>query len=437
MKCYESWGRYPKVQHAGAQQLYWRHNFSIPANSKSVLPFGYGRSYGDCCLNENEMLLDASGLNKFISFDLDQGLLRCEAGVRLDDILDLVVPAGWFLPVTPGTKLISVGGAIANDVHGKNHHRAGTFGCHVTRLELLRSEGQRYLCSLQNNEGLFRATIGGLGLTGLITWAEIQLKPIANPFIITEAIRFKGLKDFFALSAASDAVYEYTVAWIDADAEGEALGRGIFLRGNHAPTGAELPRLRDRGTRLTIPIDMPSCLLNRWTVKCFNELYFSRHPCNKSALMHYDPFFYPLDIIEHWNRLYGRSGFLQYQCAVPHSVGEDAISELLERSSRSGKASFLSVLKAFGDKPSPGLLSFPRPGVTLAMDFRFQGKATLKLLESLDEVVRQSGGCVYPAKDARMSAESFQSFFPRWQEFAKYYVDPRFSSSFWRRVTAQ
>lgn len=431
----QSWGRYPQVAPARVVPVYWRHevpelaSFEVP-----VLPYAYGRSYGDSCLNEGGVMLDVSHLRRLLAFDEHEGLLRCEAGVSLAEILAVIVPRGWFLPVTPGTKYVSVGGAIANDIHGKNHHRAGTFGCHVTCFELLRSNGERLLCSPTENSKLFRATIGGLGLTGVILWAEFRLKRIANPLIDMERIRFASLDEFMQLSRQSDQEYEYTVSWVDCLVGGKDACRGLFLRGNHAPETARVGRQRGQ-LPLTVPFDLPSLALNTLTVKTFNALYYRsqlRHAVRK--LVHYDPFFYPLDSIKNWNRLYGRRGFLQYQCVVPFDGGDEAMRELLERIRRSGQGSFLTVLKQFGDVQSPGLLSFPRPGLTLALDFACHGQETLRLLDELDTIVRASGGAVYPAKDARMSAQSFQVYFPRWQEFARH-KDPGFSSSFWRRVT--
>ncbi|MBA3532279.1 MAG: FAD-binding oxidoreductase, partial [Ardenticatenales bacterium] len=347
--------------------------------------------------------------------------------------LEVIVPRGWFLPVTPGTKYVSVAGAIANDVHGKNHHRAGTFGCHVTQFELLRSNGEQLLCSPTQNVELFRATIGGLGLTGLILWAEFTLKPIAGPLIEMERIRLPSLDAFFEVSGRSDQRYEYTVAWIDCLACGESLGRGIFMRGNHKESGetgrSGLPMTP------TIPFDFPTFVLNHTTVKVFNTLYYRAQWQERiKSQVHYEPFFYPLDIVNNWNRIYGKRGFMQYQCVVPHDEGHAAIREIMRRIARSGSASFLAVLKEFGEVPSPGILSFPRPGVTLALDFPHHGAPTLALFDELDELVREAGGAVYPAKDARMSAANFQAYFPQWQDFARY-VDPHFSSSFWRRVT--
>jgi len=397
-----------------------------------VLPFACGRSYGDSCLNAGGALLDVSRLNRFITFDEARGVLRCEAGVTLAEILALIVPRGWFLPVVPGTKWVSVGGAIANDIHGKNHHRAGTFGAHVDCLEVMRSSGERILCSPERNVELFRATIGGLGLTGLILWAEFRLKRIDGAQIAMERIRFSCLHEFVQLST-DDQAYEYTVAWIDCLARGRTLGRGLFLRGDHAAGSAGLPQ--DHSPPLNVPMNLPSGLINRTTTAVFNGLYYrAQLQTTQRRTVPYDPFFFPLDGIGAWNRLYGPKGFLQYQC-VTSGNSENAIAELLEQVARSGETPSLAVLKRFGPIPSPGILSFPRPGITLAIDFAMRGNSTLALLDRLDDIIAQAGGAVYPAKDARMSAASFRRFFPEWESFASQ-VDPKFSSSFWRRVTA-
>lgn len=438
MQAFQSWGRYPLAARQSTQQLRWADDtLPLPvANGDTLLPFGQGRSYGDSCLNNDGTLLLTRGLDRFIHFDRARGLLRCESGVTLADILRLIVPQGWFLPVTPGTKFVSVGGAIANDVHGKNHHHAGTFGCHVTRCELLRSDGSRLICSPQENVEWFTATVGGLGLTGLITWAEIRLKPISNPFITVETIRFANLDEFFELSAAAEADYEYTVAWLDCLASGHHFGRGLFMQGNHAPPQLSgLPPISEPQGR-SFPFNAPNWMLNNLSIRAFNFAYYHRQRSKTaSSLTHFAPFFYPLDAIPAWNRIYGRRGFLQYQCVVPDDGGHTSIRSILEKIVAAGQGSFLSVLKTFGDVLSPGLLSFPRKGVTLALDFPMRGASTLALLNELDVIVRQAGGGVYPAKDARMSRESFQAYYPRWQEFSQY-IDPKFSSSFWRRVTA-
>ncbi len=432
---HESWGRYPRVTHGHVEPIYWRDEVPDLSSYKlPVLPFGQGRSYGDVCLNEGGVLLDTKALSRFIEFDREAGLLRCEGGVTLEQILQLIVPHGWFLPVTPGTKYVSVGGAIANDIHGKNHHVAGTFGRHVTRFALLRSTGERLIiCSPDQNEALFGATIGGLGLTGLILWAEFRLKPIPGPCIEVDQIRYHSLEEFFALSAESNETHEYTVAWIDGLAQGRKLGRGLFIRGN---TAAQQQPLDESRWKIRVPFDMPGMLLNQLTIRAFNTLYYyARASRVTHRVVHYEPFFYPLDALLSWNRMYGRSGFFQYQCVVPFGEGHDALRAILERISRSGRASFLAVLKTFGDVPSPGLMSFPRPGVTLALDFPYD-RATLQMFDELDAVVREAGGAVYPAKDAHMSAEDFQSFYPQWETFMEH-IDPAFSSSFWRRVAGR
>lgn len=432
----QSWGRYPKIEASQVKTVYWRNELpDLAALHESVLPYAYGRSYGDSCLNEGGVSIDVSHLQRFISFDEHKGLLRCEAGVSLAEILAVMVPRGWFLPVSPGTKFVSVGGAIANDIHGKNHHRAGTFGCHVARFELLRSNGERLICSPDENSELFRATIGGLGLTGIILWAEFQLKPIVNAYIDMDHIRFASLDEFFAISAESDQDYEYTMSWVDILIGGDNLCRGIFMRGNHNQSRELAAKPVKKRLPLALPFNFPSFVLNTLTVKAFNELYYHAQLSNRvHKTIPYDPFFYPLDSIYEWNRMYGKRGFLQYQFVVPFAVAHDAMREILARIRHAGEGSFLTVLKKFGDVESPGMLSFPRPGLTLALDFAYGGQKTLQLLEDLDRIVRQSGGAVYPAKDARMSAESFQAFFPRWREFS-HYVDPHFSSSFWRRVS--
>jgi FAD/FMN-containing dehydrogenase len=399
-----------------------------------MLPFGLGRSYGDSCLNDGDVLLLTTSLNHIVAFDDEHGLFRCEAGVSLDEVLKVIVPRGWFLPTTPGTKFVTVGGAIANDIHGKNHHRAGTFGCHITQFELLRSDGKRLLCSPLENSAWFAATIGGLGLTGLITWAEFKLRRVANAMIDVESVKFANLDQFFEISAESDRHFEYTVSWLDCLAKGTSLGRGIFMRGNHAGPGIQNLQPH-RPPRLRVPIDFPNFALNHYSIKAFNTLYYGRARGSMSRkVMHYDPFFYPLDALNDWNRIYGRRGFFQYQFVVPFTHGHEAMRAVIARIASSGQGSFLAVLKTFGERESPGMLSFPFPGVTLALDFPNNGLETLALFDELDRIVLEAGGRLYPAKDARMPAHAFQEHYPRWREF-RHYLDPAFSSSFWQRVS--
>jgi len=435
MSHFQSWGHYPQAQPQSVRPVRWRHeSIDFQEWDSPVLPYAYGRSYGDSCLNDGGVVLDVKGLSRFMAFHENTGILRCEASVSLADILDVFVPRGWFPPVTPGTQFVSVGGAIANDVHGKNHHHAGTFGCHVIAFELLRSTGERILCTPEQHPKLFQATIGGLGLTGLILWADIRLKPIKSAFIATERIRFPSLDEFFNLAAESDRAYQYTVAWIDCLAGGRRQGRGLFIRGNHFDPGEQPPPPFTPRKARTIPCHLPSFCLNSFTMKALNFVYYSsqsRQPIQ--SLEPYDVFFYPLDALLHWNRLYGPKGFLQYQCVIPPPYEQEGMKTLLALIHQSGQGSFLAVLKKFGHMSSPGLLSFPRPGTTLALDFPFHGERTLTLLTQLDTVVRETGGAIYPAKDARMSSQDFKRFFPNYEEFLKY-KDPQFSSSFWRRV---
>ena len=396
--------------------------------SMSFLPYGMGRSLGDCCLNDGNGLLAARGMNKVISFDAATGRLTAEAGMTFDEIARLAIPQGWFLPVTPGTRFVTIGGAVANDVHGKNHHCAGTFGCHVVRFELRRSDGTRLACSQEENADWFRATIGGLGLTGLIEWVEVQLKSIVNSYIDSEAIRYGDVDDFYALNVESTAKYEYAVAWVDTLSR-RGLGRGIFMRGNHNTDRERTERKAPSGPHVSVPFILPVSLLNRWTLKAFNQVFYWGKPAVKKAVVPLEPFFYPLDAIGAYHRIYGPKGMIQWQGLVP---SRDAVREILTIATRIG-GSFLSVMKVMGDHPRAGLLSFSGPGVTIALDFPYDRKV-LEMLPQLDAIVAACGGRLYPAKDARMSGAHFRKFYPDWEGLLPF-VDPRFSSSFWRRVT--
>lgn len=428
-----SWGRYPRPVNQRTLRI---RSLGEPlnwgANQEKLLPYGLGRSYGDSCLNDGNFVIPMSGFDHFISFDNSTGIVRAEAGVSLASILETFVPRGWFLPVSPGTKFVTLGGAIANDIHGKNHHVAGTFGRHVVRFELLRSTGERLVCSPTENAGLFNATIAGLGLTGLITWVDLKLIPIKSPYLDTETIKFRNLDEFFDLSQENDSRFEYSVSWVDCTTEGAGLGRGLFMAGNFSESTkpGKRPNLS-----IPFPCEAPGWLLNSLFMKSFNTLYYNKQ-FNRvvKGLTHYEPFFYPLDAILNWNRMYGKCGFFQYQLVVPFDSDRGIIKEIFARITRSKRASFLAVLKTFGDIASPGMLSFPRKGVTLALDFPNDGKPTLDLMTELDNVVFQAGGALYAAKDARMSPQSFALSYPHVNEFKKF-IDPGFSSSFWRRVT--
>ena len=398
----------------------------------SKLAIGLRRSYGNSCLNGAGVMIDATGLDRFIAFDPETGRLRAEAGASLSSVLQLVVPHGWFLPTTPGTRFVTLGGAVANDVHGKNHHRAATFGASVVAVGLLRSDGRRLILTPKLEPDLFSATVGGLGLTGVIEWVEVQLVPIRSATLDVEIVPYDNLDAFWPLAQESVAYHEHTVAWIDCLSGGAQQGRGIFTRANWAHDG-RLAVHSDR-TFKSVPIEFPSFALNRLSVSAFNELYYDLHRMKRKKIrQHYATYFYPLNSVLNWNRLYGSRGMLQYQCAIPWSDERVVMAALLDQISRSGQASFLAVLKTFGDLRSPGMLSFPRPGATLALDFPNRGDETLALMGRLDAVVREANGALYPAKDGRMPADMFRRAYPRWEAFAAL-KDPMLNSDFWRRV---
>lgn len=419
-----SWGRLNRAPHdvEFVASSAWRP-------SGVGLAHGMGRSYGDVCLNPGGRLWMTRGMDHFVDFDETSGRLRCEAGVLLRDIQRLVIPRGWILPVTPGTQIVTVGGAIANDVHGKNHHVLGSFGDQVRRIWLARTDGQVIECGPDLMPDWFAATVGGLGLTGVIVQVEIQLRRVAGPWLDTENVPYANLEEFFQLADESEAGWEHTVSWIDCISGGG--GRGIFMRGNHADhPGRPQPKAKTR----TMPIVPPVSLVNELSLRPFNLMYFNLQKMKAGrSIAHYEPFFYPLDNLLEWNRMYGPRGFYQYQSVVPRETGADAVAQMLRLISRSGNGSFLAVLKTFGDRQPIGMLSFPRPGVTLALDFPNKGESTLALFRELDAVVTEAGGRIYAAKDARMPREVFEAGYPRLQEFMAY-RDPGISSGLSRRL---
>lgn len=433
-----SWGRYPSFPQT-AQPCHWRSHLrpvlgELVQAYGSTLAYGNGRSYGDSCLAVSSHVLHTRRLNRFIAADWETGLIKAEAGVTLEEVLRLAIPRGWFLPVTPGTKYITLGGALANDVHGKNHHVRGTFGNQVRRFGLVRSDQPYLTCSAQENPDLFAATIGGLGLTGIIEWLEIQLMPIGSSLIDATHVRFNSLGEFFSLSTELDDAHEYTVSWIDCLARGKTAGRGVYMAGNHA---AEGPLACDDRPKWNVAFTPPFSAINRVSLWLFNTVYYRRHrPGARVSRISYEPFFYPLDHILNWNRIYGRRGFQQYQCAIPDHNSAAAIAELMTAIADSRTGSFLAVLKRFGDVTSPGLLSFPLSGVTLALDFPQQGEATARLFTRLDTIVRAAGGHLYPAKDAHMQGADFRAAYPAWERLESM-RDPALSSRFWQRATTR
>ena len=428
-----SWGRVQRFEHDVRRLRSGREVSQIEeafAADTSVLAHGLGRSYGDVALNDGGALLLTPALDQMLSADWETGLVRVSAGLSSEELLRICVPKGWFLPVTPGTKFVTMGGAVANDVHGKNHHKKGSFGAHVTRLGLMRSD-QGYLeLSLEDNPDLFALTVGGLGLTGIILWVELQLAPIQSAYLDVENLTCHSLSDFFRLSTESEG-WDYTVMWVDCFATGDELGRGIFSRGRPRTDG-QLDVHSSKSVKWPMPA--PGFALNRFSISAFNALYRARPGARYKGVQHYDPFFYPLDKVLDWNLLYGSRGFFQHQSILPPETGETGVRELLERIAASGQGSFLAVLKVHGPETSPGVMSFCREGVSLALDFANKGPSTLRLLSDLDAIVEAHNGRVYPAKDSRMSAEFYQTSYPDWArlEAAR---DPKISSSFWRRVT--
>ncbi|WP_034388837.1 FAD-binding oxidoreductase [Hellea balneolensis] len=398
-----------------------------------LLAHGMGRSYGDSGLNKGGVIFQTTRQNHILDFDTQTGIIKARAGITLEEILRVSVPQGWFLPVTPGTKYVTLGGAVANDVHGKNHHKVGSLGAHIMRLSLTRSDRKTVICSPRTQKKLFNMTIGGLGLTGFINWVEFKLKPIESSYLETENIPYTSLDEFFSLSEES-AKWPYTVAWIDCFAPKSKQGRGIFTRAKFSNYGA-LDIHRDDHIA-TWPFVTPALFLNRFSITAFNFLYRWRPGARMKGRSHYDSFFYPLDGINHWNRLYGKAGFFQHQSLIPLERSKEGIGDLLDIIKESKQGSFLAVLKLHGPEYSPGTMSFCRPGkgVSLALDFANKGQKTRQLLERLDACVLKHNGRTYPAKDGRMSAQTFQTAFPQWTKLEAM-RDPKFSSSFWRRVS--
>jgi FAD/FMN-containing dehydrogenase len=429
---FESWGRYPSYD-ATLKPLHWQGDFPavLEGAHSGALAVGMGRSYGDVCLLNEGTLLPTTSMNRLLGFDAETGLLTAEAGITLAQILDFAVPRGYFLPVTPGTKYVTLGGAIANDIHGKNHHLAGTFGNHVTQFELVRSDGEQMHCSPTDNPDYYAATIGGLGLTGVITWAQLRLKPIVSRKIDFQGIQFHGIDEFLSLTQQA-AHIEYTVSWIDVTSTGKNFMRGVFMQGDHSQVPA--PLKPSPKPKLVFPFELPGFALNRYTVGAFNSLYFHKQMKQRvSALQDYEPFFYPLDIAQHWNRMYGKRGLLQFQYVIPWEHAREGTIACLQEVAKSGLASFLAVLKVFGEVESPGLMSFPKPGITLALDFPIKPEKSFALFDRLASMTQEFGGHLYPAKDARMTAPQFQAFYPQWEKLARY-KDPALTSGFWERV---
>lgn len=440
VKAISGWGRYP-VQTCELERP--ERYADLHSGSPCVIARGQGRSYGDAALNENRRVLLTERVNRLLEFDKANGVMRAEAGVTLAELLDVIVPNGWFLPVTPGTKFVSLGGCVAADVHGKNHHHDGSFGDHVLAIELIIADGSRVICSPSEKPELFWATVGGMGLTGIIGEVTLKLIPITSSQMIVRHHPAANLDQLFQLLQNPAVDDRYTVAWIDSLATGERMGRGIAMCGHHAaaeelPSGFGDVLAGNKGRGRSVPFDLPGWALNPLSIGAFNALYYRREGRKQQPfLTGYDPYFYPLDAISDWNRLYGKRGFVQYQCVIPEQAAFEGIKALLLELSGSRRPSCLAVLKRLGPQ-GRGMLSFPIAGYTLALDLPIRDDGLFVLLNKLDEIVLRHGGRVYLAKDARLSADSFRAMYPRYGEWLKVKeaVDPqnRFSSSLARRL---
>ncbi len=405
------WGRYPIVN---AQSMSFEAMEELPeilSQTGEFIVHAMGRSYGDSALNRQ--VIATRRYNKLIGFDPQNGMVTCESGVTLAELIDIFLPRGWFLSVTPGTKLISVGGAVAGDVHGKNHHTAGCFSSCVESFELMIADGRVLSCSRTENRELFLATCGGMGLTGIILTVRLKLKPVKSAYIRETIVRCRNLEEVFGAFQQHRST-TYSVAWIDCLAKGPHMGRSILMLGENADTGRRrLPKAR----RMSIPVDFPGSCLNRYTIRLFNELYYRSHPSYvENRLVPLEPFFYPLDQIANWNRMYGRGGFTQYQLVLPLNASFEGLTEILTRIAETGLGSFLAVLKLFGPE-NDNYLSFPMEGYTLALDFKIE-KRLFPFLDELDRIVLCHGGRLYLTKDVRMQPEIFQQGYPRHQRFA-------------------
>ena len=412
-----NWGNYPVMQsdERNFSQLEDIRQF-IP-KAGPFIPRGNGRCYGDASLAGTT--INTTHFDKILSFDTSNGILECQSGITLDQVLEVIVPKGWFLPVTPGTKFITIGGAVASDVHGKNHHVDGCFSHHVEEMDLLLADGALITCGPSLHTDLFEATCGGMGLTGLITRIRFRLKKVETSYIRQKQVKAANLEEVISLFEKYKD-YTYSVAWIDCLKKGKGFGRSILILGEHATVSNLSPKQQDQPLQLpkkkqiTFPFNLPSWVLNSFTVKAFNFLYYGKNFKKEiNNTVGYEPFFYPLDAILHWNRGYGKKGFIQYQFVVPMEAKQGLI-EILQRISDKGLGSFLAVLKIFGKQES--LIGFPMEGYTLALDIPVR-KGLFETLDELDKIVLQYGGRLYMSKDARMKPEVLRAGYQHLPQF--------------------
>lgn len=420
------WGRYPRIEADFLEPLSEAALQNILADGNNPLIVrGGGKSYGDAALADT--VVSSRFLDNFLQFDLASGAIRCGAGVTMEEILKVAIPHGYVVPTLPGTRHVTLGGAIAADIHGKNHHQDGSFCDHLERFSLMLANGEVIECDRNQNSEAFLATCGGMGLTGMILEATLKLHKVPSVSIKQRSIAAGNLSECIEIIEANNSS-KYSVAWVDCLAKGAELGRSVVHLGEHSDEGSQ-----EFHTRWgpSIPFSTPAFLLNRYSTRLFNNsLYGLRKRTQKTKIVNYDAYFFPLDNIKNWNRLYGRNGFLQYQLVLPLETAEEGLAEILKVVSESGKGSFISVLKKFGTA-NENLLSFPKAGYTLTLDFKNESKV-FPLLDRLDEIVLANSGRLYLAKDARMSKEVFQASYENWEKFReiKTQLDPngRFAS---------
>ena len=436
MQQLQPWNNIPKVHNSNT--IEYNHTESIKFNKNTTyLPRGLGRSYGDVCLNNDGSLILTDNLNSIINFDYKNGTIECESGVSLNEILRIITPLGWFLPVVPGTSFVTVGGAIANDIHGKNHHKRGTFGNFVESFDLLRSNGEIKTCTQDQNLDYFSSTIGGLGLTGLIIKAKIKLIRIKSNLINSKNIRYHSLDNFFEVNKEMEKENEYTVSFVDLGfGKQDKQLRGVYHVGNHVDLVENTNKvIKPKELSFRLPFPPNISVVNNFSINIVNRGYYLINQNSDWRRKHYRNFFFPLDSIKNWNRAYGKKGFYQYQFVVPKDYSSEVINDIITIINSFNQKPVLGVLKSFGTVKSIGMLSFPFEGITLAIDFPNKGETTLKMLEKIDSVILDAGGRLYPAKDARMKQETFLKSFSNFYEFEKY-IDPLFNSSFLRRITS-
>lgn len=424
-KLLQNFGNYPKINSEVLETSSYSEIKALIHKKSKLIARGNGRCYGDSSLQST--VISTLNLNKFLLFDKEKGILKTEVGVLLSEILEVIVPLGFFLPVSPGTKWITIGGAVASNIHGKNHHKEGAISNFLESFELITEKGHIINCSKNENTEMFINTIGGMGLTGIITTVTIRLKRIETAYINQKTVKAKCLSEVLDYFEKNNH-YTYSVAWIDCLKKGKNMGRSILMLGEHAQK-QELNQKNKRhlalhsNKRINIPFYLPSFALNRFTIGLFNKLYYNKQLSKeKQNIIHYDTFFYPLDSLKNWNRIYGKNGFTQYQFVIPFERGREGLAKIMKEITESGCGSFLAVLKTFGKKDNfSSSLSFPERGYTLALDFKISAKV-FSLLDKLDKIVLEYKGKLYLTKDVRMSSEMFQKTYPNHFKASKKFI---------------